>query len=322
MTRPATRTQNEASRAPTDAFLADVLAGLSLPVKRLPSKYLYDARGSRLFEAICELPEYYLTRAEIEILEDHAAEMAAAIGPRRVVVEYGSGASVKTRLLLDRLQAPAAYVPVDVSGEHLRAASGALAARYPRLAVLPVEADFTRPFAVPAEAAGRSVVYFPGSTIGNLEPAEAGALLQQIADTPGCDGALVGIDLQKSKAKIEAAYNDRDFVTAAFNLNLLRRINRDLAGEFVPGRFYHRARYDEARARIEMHLVSTVDQVIAVADRSFDFEAGEAIVTELSHKYTLDGFSDMSSRAGMTLTRTWTDAAGQFAVVHLVRRGA
>ncbi|WP_434423882.1 L-histidine N(alpha)-methyltransferase [Nannocystis pusilla] len=322
MMRPVQlRTLDEATQAPTDGFLADVIEGLSRPAKRLPSKYFYDARGSRLFEAICETPEYYLTRAEIEILGDHAMEMAAAVGPRRIIVEYGSGESIKTRLLLDHLDATA-YVPVDVSREPLLAASAAIQTEYPKLKVLPLHADFTRPFSLPVGALGRSLVYFPGSTIGNFEPAEATALLRNIARAPGCEGALVGIDLVKSKRVLEAAYNDSDLVTAAFNLNLLHRINSELGGEFQPGRFSHRAVYNEAAGRIEMYLVSKIDQVVGVGGRSFSFRAHEAILTELSHKYTLDGFSDMSSSAGLTLTQAWTDDAARFAVVHLVRRAA
>jgi len=319
--RPVQRTLDEATQAPADGFLADVLEGLSRPTKRLPSKYFYDARGSRLFEAICDTPEYYLTRAEIELLGDHAMEMAAAVGPRRIIVEYGSGASIKTRMLLDHLDA-SAYVPVDVSREPLLAASAAIAREYPKLKVMPLHADFTRSFSLPVGALGRSLVYFPGSTIGNFEPSEATALLRHIARSPGCEGALVGIDLVKSKQVLEAAYNDRDLVTAAFNLNLLHRINNELDGEFQPGRFAHRAVYNEAAGRIEMHLVSKIDQVVRVGGRSFSFRARETILTELSHKHTLDGFSDMSSSAGLTLTQAWTDDAARFAVVHLVRRAA
>lgn len=321
MTQPAPRTREAAAPPPADGFLADVREGLSRPHKRLPSKYFYDARGSRLFAALSESPEYYLTRAEIEILDAHAVEMATVIGPRRILVEYGSGVSVKTRLLLDHLDA-LAYVPVDVAREPLLAASAAIAAEYPKLQVLPLHADFTRPFDLPAGLLGRSVVYFPGSTIGNFEPHEASALLHQIARMPGSEGALVGIDLVKPKPTLEAAYNDSDGITAAFNLNLLHRINAELRGEFLPGRFSHRAVYNEDAARIEMYLVSKRDQVVRVGDRSFSFRAGEAILTELSHKYTLDGFSDMASRSGLTLTQAWTDDAARFAVVHLVRRAA
>jgi dimethylhistidine N-methyltransferase len=300
-----------------EEFLADVIAGLSCARKRLPCKYFYDERGSQLFDAICELDEYYLTRAELEILQTHAGEMAEVIGPRALVVEYGSGSSVKTRLLLDQLREPAGYAPVDVSREHLLAASRAIAGDYPGLKVLPVCADFTRPFAIPASAPGRRFVYFPGSTIGNFEPAEAVALLRRIATTPRCAGAIVGFDLQKSRATLEAAYNDRRGVTAAFNLNLLARINAELGGDFALGRFSHRARYDADLHRVEMHLVSAAPQRVAVGGEAFAFAAGESILTELSHKYTLAAFSDMAEEAGLKLRRAWTDGERRFAVAHL-----
>jgi dimethylhistidine N-methyltransferase len=313
-TAHATRKVRDAAR---EEFLADVLAGLSRPQKRLPCKYFYDAHGSRLFDAICELDEYYLTRAELEILQAHADAMAAVIGPRALLVEYGSGSSVKTRLLLDRLAEPAGYAPVDVSREHLLAASRAIAADYPELRVLPICADFTRPFAIPVSAPGRRFVYFPGSTIGNFERRDACDLLRRIAATPGCDGAIVGFDLQKPRELLEAAYNDRRGVTAAFNMNLLARINAELGGDFDLDRFFHRARYDAAAHRIEMLLVSAARQRVTVAGETFAFAAGETILTELSHKYTFQGFSDMAEEAGMTLRRAWTDAGRRFAVAHL-----
>lgn len=313
---PAARQARDAAR---EEFLADVLAGLSGPQKRLPCKYFYDARGSRLFDAICELDEYYLTRTELEILQAHADEMAAAIGPGALLVEYGSGSSVKTRLLLDRLEAPAGYAPVDVSREHLLAASRAIAADYPGLQVTPVCADFTRPFAVPARAPGRRFVYFPGSTIGNFERADACDLLRRIAATPRCAGALVGFDLQKSRAVLEAAYDDGRGVTAAFNLNLLARINHELAADFDLDGFVHRARYEAGARRVEMRLVSTRAQRARVAGHEFAFAAGETILTELSHKYTLDGFSDMAAESGLRLARAWTDPGRRFAVAHLER---
>lgn len=295
----------------------DVLAGLSQANKTLPCKYFYDATGSRLFDAICELEEYYPTRTELSILQADAPAIAAAIGPGRALVEYGSGSSVKTRLLLDRLVEPAGYVPVDVSREHLLAAAAAIAADYPGLRVTPVCADFTRPFALPPGLAGRPVVYFPGSTIGNFEPAGARALLRQIAALPGCAGAVVGIDLQKPVAVLEAAYNDARGVTAAFNLNLLARINRELGADFALDRFVHRAHYDTRHHRVEMRLVSRFDQEVRIADRAFTFAAGEAILTEMSHKYTLDGFADMALESGLRRERAWTDADRRFAVVLL-----
>ncbi len=294
-----------------------MLAGLSQADKSLPCKYFYDAAGSRLFDAICELDEYYPTRAELEILRAHAPAIAAAIGPGRVLVELGSGSSTKTRRLLDELAAPAGYVPVDVSREHLLAAAAAIAGDYPALRVAPLCADFTRPFDLPAGLAGRPVVFFPGSTIGNFAPADARALLRQIAALPGCAGAVVGIDLQKPVAALEAAYNDARGVTAAFNLNLLARINRELGGDFALDRFAHRATYDAVHHRVEMRLVSRFDQEVRVAGRAFAFAAGEPILTELSHKYTIDGFSDMAEEAGLCRERAWTDGERRFAVVLL-----
>lgn len=317
MMRPLPHTPPQAPQAPAGSFLADVIAGLSLPERRLPSKYFYDARGSQLFDAICDTPEYYLTRAELAILREHACEMAARIGPGQVLVEYGSGASVKTRLLLDAMTEPAGYVPVDVAREHLLAASAAIAADYPGLLVLPLHADFTRAFTPPTTARAPCFVYFPGSTIGNFEPHEARALLRGIAGLPRCSGALVGIDLQKPGPTLEAAYNDDAGVTAAFNLNLLARINRELGADFAPDRFVHRATYNAAAGRIEMRLYSTAEQVVRVGGRSFRFGAGEAILTELSHKYTVDGFADMALQSGLALTRAWTDPGRRFAVVHL-----
>lgn len=319
--KPEPESGTSSARRPHDPareeFLADVLAGLSCPQKRLPCKYFYDARGSQLFDAICELDEYYLTRTELEILQRHADEMAAAVGPGALLVEYGSGSSVKTRLLLDRLDEPAGYAPVDVSREHLLAASRAIAADYPGLHVLPVCADFTRTFAIPERAPGRRFVYFPGSTIGNFERTGACDLLRRIAALPRCTGALVGFDLQKPRAALEAAYNDRSGVTAEFNLNLLARINRELGADFDLDRFVHRARYDAGSHRVEMLLVSAARQRVTVAGEAFEFAAGETILTELSHKYTVEGFSDMAEESGLRLLRTWTDAERRFAVAHL-----
>lgn len=306
--------------APVDPFLREVHDGLARPQKRLPCKYFYDEPGSRLFDAICELDEYYLTRAELAIMREHAGEMAALLGPGCALVEYGSGTSLKTRLLLDRLERPDTYVPVDVAREHLLAASAAIAADYPQVRVLPLCADFTAPLDMPEGTGGRRVVYFPGSTIGNFAPAEARALLGRIARTPGCSGALVGIDLQKPRATLEAAYDDARGVTAAFNLNLLARINRELGGDFDTGRFVHRARYDEVAGRIEMHLESAVDQVVRVGERAFAFRRGETIHTESSHKYRVDDFAAMAAAAGLALTCWWTDPQQQFAVVHLIPR--
>src|SRR5438067_2196062 len=283
----------------TDQFLADVLAGLSRSQKRLPAKYFYDAAGSRLFDRITELPEYYPTRTELGILRGHAAAMAARCGPRCLLVELGAGSLTKVRLLLDRLNRPAGYVPVDVSGDHLRSAAAALADDYPDLDVRPVVADFTGPFALPGVPAARRVVFFPGSTIGNFDPPEADALLRRVAGLVGPGGGLLlGVDLRKPVDVLERAYNDAAGVTAAFNRNLLVRINRELGADFDPAAFRHRAFFNGERSRIEMHLVSAARQRVRVGGAAFDFHVGESIHTENSYKYDVAGFAGRAAASG------------------------
>src|SRR4051812_17699352 len=284
-------TNTELAACPTARFRADVLAGLSRPRKRLPAKYFYDAAGSRLFDAITELPEYYPTRTELGILRARAGEMARRCGPRCLLIELGAGSLTKVRLLLDRLDRPAGYVPVDVSGDHLpaapagvghrhspppgaplRAAAAELADDYPALPVVPVVADFTRPFELPDVPAARRVAFFPGSTVGNFDPPAADALLRRVARLVGPGGGLlIGIDLRKDAAVLERAYNDAAGVTAAFNRNLLVRINRELGADFDPAAFRHVAFYDRDRSRIEMHLVSASRQRVRVGESAFDF---------------------------------------------------
>jgi dimethylhistidine N-methyltransferase len=303
------------------SFLHDTLAGLRDRPRQLPCKYLYDERGSQLFDRICDLDEYYPTRSELAIVDRYAQQMAAQIGPRVMLVELGSGSSVKTRMLLDHLCDPAAYVPVDISREHLQRTADELSAAYADIEVLPVCADFMQDFGLPVSQRrpDHCAVYFPGSTIGNLRPDEALELLRRIADLCGVGGGLlIGVDLQKQISVIEAAYNDDAGVTAEFNLNLLRRINRELGGDFDPEQFEHRAFYDEDWDRVEMHLVSQSRQEVTVGEESFSFEQGETICTEHSHKYTIDGFADLASEAGFTLRRHWTDKRQYFAVLHLV----
>jgi dimethylhistidine N-methyltransferase len=303
---------------PIDRFRADVLAGLSRPQKRLPAKYFYDDAGSRLFDAITQLPEYYPTRTELGILRACAGEMARRCGPRCLLVELGAGSLTKVRLLLDLLDRPAGYVPVDVSGDHLRAAAAGLADDYPALEVAPVVADFTQPFALPDMPAERRVVFFPGSTIGNFDPPEADALLRRIARLVGQGGGLLlGIDLRKDIGVLERAYNDAAGVTAAFNRNLLVRINRELGGDFDPAAFDHVAFYNRERSRIEMHLVSTIAQRVRVAGATFDFRGRESIHTENSYKYDVAEFARRAAACGLRLDRTWTDAQRYFAVLDL-----
>jgi dimethylhistidine N-methyltransferase len=311
--------RNVADFSPDAAvMLDDVLRGLALPQKNIPSLYFYDRRGSELFDAITRLPEYYPTRAEIAILEAHGAEMAAALGPGVRLIELGSGSAVKTDLLLARLEAPAAYVPVDIAREHLLAAAARIAADFPGLEVLPVTADFTEPFDLPEpkqRPVHRNVAFFPGSTIGNFPRAMAAALLRATRSEVGPAGAmLIGVDLEKDRRILEQAYNDAAGVTAEFNLNLLVRLNRELGANFDVAAFRHEAVWDETHSRIEMRLVSLRRQVVQLAGCSFGFAAGEILVTEYSHKYSLAAFRALAEANGFAVARTWTDPAGLFSV--------
>jgi dimethylhistidine N-methyltransferase len=300
-------------------FLTDVLTGLQASPKSLPSKYLYDERGSRLFDEICLLDEYYLTRTEDQIIKQYAQEMADQIGPGVMLVEYGSGSSTKTTALLNRLAEPIAYVPVDISREHLGRTALSLAAAFPQIEILPVCADFTQAFSLPVSSRlpTHSAVFFPGSTIGNFQRPAALAMLEQIAQLCGRGGGLlIGIDLQKEVLALESAYNDARGVTAEFNLNILRHINRELAGNFEQNQFEHRAVYDGDENRIEISLVSCCQQQVAVGEETFLLEEDEAIITEYSHKYTIEGFASLAAEVGLTLRRSWTDDKQLFAVLH------
>ena len=315
----------EISKTDVRQFRADVVRGLRAQKKELPCKYFYDEVGSSLFEQITELEEYYPTRTELGIMERHAAEMAELLGRRCLLIEYGSGSSLKTRYLLDRLREPAAYVPIDVSGEHLRRSAQALGEEYPDIEVLPLCGDFTRPLSLPAcrRAAARRVVYFPGSTLGNFTPDAAVALLRQTAALCGRAGGLVvGIDLKKDPRVMEAAYDDRQGVTAAFNRNILVRINRELGADFHISQFAHRAFYDVAKGRIEMHLVSRRDQVVRVGGVPFFFAAGESIHTENSHKYSIPTLMELAEAGGFAVERVWTDEREYFGVAYLTLRQA
>jgi dimethylhistidine N-methyltransferase len=300
-------------------FEQAVVRGLQRESKALPCKYFYDDRGSALFDEICDLDEYYLTRTELAIMESHADEMGAQIGPGVMLVEYGSGSSIKTRILLDHLETPIAYVPVDISEEHLERTAQRLDQDYPHLEVLPVNADFTVDFELPTPTrdATHAAVYFPGSTIGNFEPQHAQQLLERIAPLCGAGGGLlIGIDLQKDPAVIEAAYNDRQGVTRQFNLNLLERINRELGADFDLDQFEHLAFYNAARGRVEIYIVSLCEQMVQIGERTFSFAPGERIHTEYSHKYTIAGFAAMAASAGLALHHRWTDPREYFAVLH------
>ena len=299
----------------------DVLAGLALPQKSIPPKYFYDEQGCRLFEAICELPEYYLTRTEMAILRGNIAEIAQFVGPEAELIEFGSGVQAKTRILIQALQTQL-YVPIDIAIDTLRASSSELARRFPFLNIVGICADHTRPIALP-EFVGvpirRKTVFFPGSTIGNFTPAEALVFLRQARKMAGAGGILlIGVDLKKDKATIDAAYADSKGVTEQFNLNLLHRINRELAADFQVKRFRHKAFYDPILGRVEMHLESQYSQFVHVAGRRFDFAPGETIHTEISCKYSITEFQELGKRAGFTPEKVWTDPEQLFSVHGMV----
>jgi dimethylhistidine N-methyltransferase len=304
---------------PADSFREDVIAGLSRPQKALPPKYFYDARGSRLFERICRLPEYYPTRCELALTRAHLAKIARFAGTGGTLIEYGSGEGAKSRLLI-RALCPAAYVPIDISRDALAAAAARLAREFPWLRIRAVHGDFSQPLKIPPLAgAGRRVVYFPGSTIGNLTPAEAHAFLRMTRGQVGPAGAmLVGVDLKKDAGVLHAAYNDSRGVTARFNLNLLARVNRELGADFDLRRFRHYAFYNAALGRIEMHLVSLARQSVNVGRYRFAFEAGESIHTENSYKYAAAEFQALAARAGFRGTKVWLDRREMFSLHGLV----
>ncbi len=299
----------------TSAFAHDVIEGLSQHPRRLSPKYFYDAAGSELFEQITVLPEYYPTRTELGILRERAGEIASIVRKGAALVEFGAGATTKVRLLLNEC-AFGAYVPVDISGDFLKAQADALRKDFPDLDVYPVAADFTAPFALPDAVGDMSKVgFFPGSTLGNFEPHEASSFLRSAREILGQGAQMViGVDLEKDDRVLYDAYNDAAGVTARFNLNVLVRINRELGGNFDTGAFIHRAIYNRERHRIEMHLISRKAQAVRVLGRSFSFRPGESIHTESSYKYSLDRFIALARGAGWTIRKPWTDAAGMFSV--------
>jgi dimethylhistidine N-methyltransferase len=304
----------------TGSFLQDVRSGLSAQRKTLPPKYFYDERGSQLFDAICELPEYYPTRTELAMLEAAAPDMAQRAGAGTAVVEYGTGAGRKTRVLVRALQ-PRTYVAVDISGEQLRAAIASLATEFSRVHMIAVCADYTR--ALPLDTldigdVARRIVYFPGSTIGNFDPPEALAFLRNACAVAGRGGAmLVGVDLKKDPAILEAAYNDAQGVTADFNMNVLARINRELQADFDLAAFEHRAHYDPDAGRIEMHLVSRKAQQVRIGGDAFHFAAGETIHTENSYKYSVEEFQAIAKSAGFVPEHCWVDPQRLFSIHYL-----
>jgi dimethylhistidine N-methyltransferase len=316
------QTAHRLDLAPVDnTFLHDVLAGLTSRPKRLPPKYFYDETGARLFEEITALPEYYPTRCEMALLRTHAAELARFFPPGSALIELGSGSSRKVRRVLAAAPGIAAYVPVDISSQMLAQEAHELRRDHPTLTVIPVEADFTRPFALPSAIAGMARTgFFPGSTIGNFEPHEAAAFLRHAGIMLGAGAHLIiGVDLVKEPRILDAAYDDAAGVTAAFNLNLLRRINRELGGDFDLDRFEHHAFYNAARHRVEMHLASCERQRVRVAGRMIEFRAGETIHTENSYKYTAETFVALARGAGWAPRALWSD--GMFSIHALALEG-
>lgn len=303
-----------------ESFESEVLAGLSTFEKTLPCKYFYDACGSALFDQICELPEYYPTRTEAAIMQSNAVEMAALVCPDSLLIEYGSGSSIKTRILLDRLPRLAGYVPMDISRDHLQRTAAQLAEAYPHLDILPLCADYTTEFTLPpaCRPVGSHVVYFPGSTIGNFHPIDAVEFLTSIAEVCGQSGGLlIGVDLKKEVGLLNAAYNDAEGVTAAFNLNLLTRMNSELGANFDLNQFAHRAFYNTLAGRIEMHLLSLKSQSVRIGGAEIKFEEEESILTECSYKYSLSDFAVLAESAGLAVRKVWTDSEQKFSVQYL-----
>jgi dimethylhistidine N-methyltransferase len=302
-----------------DAFGTDVAEGLSRARKTLPSRWLYDDRGSELFEAITVLEEYYPTRTETAILREHADEIAGFVGGSAVLLEYGAGAGIKTEILIEALDAPRLYVPIDIAGDFLELTAERIRQRFPHVEVWPVVGDFTSDFEIPdGVQRAKRAAFFPGSTIGNLDGAETAAFLRRVRRHVGAKGtAIIGLDLRKDINTLLAAYDDREGVTAEFNLNLLARINRELGGDFQLYQFRHEARWNEAASAVEMHLVSTVAQKAEVDGRVYTFAEGETIHTESSRKYDTDIFGEIARRNGWTPGPIWTDAERRFAVFGL-----
>jgi len=301
-------------------FLNDVIGGLSSNPRTLPCKYFYDERGAGLFQKICELPEYYITRTEIEILDRSRAEIASQLGPNIELIGLGTGAGTKTRILIEALETPAVYIPVDISEKQLRESTALFQKIFPDLEILPVCADYLQRIVLPSPSRNRArkIVYFPGSTIGNFEPAEALEFLHRIANVcRGSGGLLIGVDLKKDRQVLEAAYNDRAGITAQFNLNLVERVNRELGADFDLDQWQHRAIYNSNAGRIEMHLNSEIDQFVHLDQHKFHFRRGDKIITEFSYKYSPEEFAALAGKAGFAFVRMWTDNARLFGLFYL-----
>jgi dimethylhistidine N-methyltransferase len=308
--------QHGAPEMAPGGFAADLARALSSRPRSISPKYFYDAQGSRLFDRICDLPEYYPTRTELQILRTNAAQIAQQMGPRAEIVEFGAGSCVKVGLLLDAMEHPARYLPIDISGEHLAASAAELRERYPALDVQPVVADYTQRLLLPARVpgAGQRVGFFPGSTIGNFTPSEALHFLQVTAQVLRGGALLLGADLIKEPALLHAAYSDAQGVTAAFNQNLLARANRELGTDFVLEQFAHSAFYNAPLQRIEMHLVSRCRQQVTLAGRVHEFDEGDTLHTENSYKFTIDGLRALAQRAGFRPGPVWTDPQRMFSL--------
>ncbi len=300
-------------------FYESALAGFGLQQKHLPSKFLYDAEGSMLFEQICQLPEYYPSRTEAALLKYYVSEIATLLPPELNLIELGSGASIKTHILLDELQQLAAYIPIDISREILFTTAEQLQDKYRRLSIMPIWADYTQTFELPEQAHTRpALLFFPGSTIGNFMPSQAQAFLSRLASTfPTGTNMLLGVDLKKSNQVLWQAYNDSQGITAAFNLNILKRANRELEANFNLAAFKHYAPYNSSKGRVEMHLVSKMDQLASIKGHQFSFKRGESIITEYSHKYSVQEFQHLATKAGWLPLKAWVDQNKLFSI-HLL----
>ena len=319
-TRTAIQPVSEVAPTGSD-FLADAITGLSSNQRTLSCKYFYDERGAALFQKICELPEYYITRTEIDILDRNRAEIDSHLGPNIGLIGLGTGAGTKTRILIEALENPAVYIPVDISEKQLRESTVLFRKIFPGLEILPVCADYLQPVMLPSprQKPARNIVYFPGSTIGNFEPDEAVQFLHRVANV--CQengGLLIGADLKKDPLVLEAAYNDRAGVTAQFNLNLLTRLNRELGADFDPESWRHRAVYNSDAGRVEMYLISEIDQFVHLDEQKFHFRRSEKIITEFSYKYAPEEFATLAGKAGFQFVRMWTDNARLFGVFYFV----
>ncbi|HEY6071324.1 MAG TPA: L-histidine N(alpha)-methyltransferase, partial [Chthoniobacterales bacterium] len=305
--------------AAKETFREEVLRGLSKSPRELPCKFFYDERGAQLFRQICDLSEYYITRTEIEILRLNGADIAKVLGPQIELIGLGTGAGTKTRILLEELRDPVVYVPIDISKEQLETSAARFREMFPNLQILPVAADYLEPFELPLprKLSSRSVIYFPGSTIGNFEPDAAGEFLTRLVDLVGEGGGLlIGVDLQKDRHVLEAAYNDSAGVTAQFNKNILARINRELDGDFDLAHWQHYATYNPAEGRIELYLIGEIQQTVKIGASRFEFRAGEKILTEYSYKHTIGGFITLARQAGFHFEQVWTDDQRWFGVFY------